>query len=715
MYILALLLAACIHALSLTSSEATLNASSEHATPCLLCLHYPLECRSVDKKPHVMVTVPSRLDGFGATVGQLTRITTFTFSLGWEFAGVEGLESGGRMAHQTSISSGVEMLFGDRRDLVAELHVPRTDQVPAGKTLVHLNITDSDELLSFAATITSRDGARRRLSAKGARSDRASRSVEVPRHSGDVPAADVYVVHFGKGSFGTKGSEALFTPQFFEWLRAGSRPGVCRSLRRRCVFSTPHARDNYCLNTNAAPVAHGVVPWLPKTDEVFRFDYAAAPAARAAFDAAACSALPPPLSATLLAQHATAPAHRALAGTLIPNSRGIFHRIGHLRNVSVLVDHTKTHAKPYDAPSPATAASTSRATSRATSKATSKANDKRSADRGQEAKRDSAAGGKAQKATAKEAAGKGAHGRPIGDGDGASGGKNKAPRGEDGAKSKRPEPAPALSPLPPRADPLYPYTHPPLDAPPVDLTAQHQRLRTAQRPLVVAVHLRLGDAIDIETRTLPFWWYRFVFGEIKRLYPGGLSEIHVFTSLLSSEPLYTADVLRELLQVPGQAADAPPVRVHCTVEAPKHATSKPSPEASAAADAAEELTDAVLSDFAHFVAADVLVPAKSSFSRSAAIFNPHCVLYTHATPATTLPPWIFVPGPPTPLCKLPHRNATATSALTRDTIVAAALKVPAAASSGQTLFASHLLPLKRLLRAQLPLCIDQRVLFASPP
>lgn len=112
MYILALLLAAWTHALSLTSSEATLNTSSDHATPCLLCLHYPLECRSVDKKPHVMVTVPSRLDGFGATVGQLTRITTLTFSLGWEFAGVEGLESGGRMAHQTSISS------GDRKSVV---------------------------------------------------------------------------------------------------------------------------------------------------------------------------------------------------------------------------------------------------------------------------------------------------------------------------------------------------------------------------------------------------------------------------------------------------------------------------------------------------------------------------------------------------------------------------------------------------------------------
>lgn len=701
MNILVLLLA-WILALPLTTSEATRNVSSDQATPCLLCLHYPLECRFVDKKPHVMVTVPSRLDGFGATVGQLTRITTLTFSLGWEFAGVEGLESGGRMAHQTSISSGVGMLFGDHRDFVAELHVPRTDQVPAGKTLVHLNISDSDDLLSFAATMMSRGGVRR-LSTKGARSDRASRSGDVPSGSGDVPAADIYVVHFGKGSFGTKGSESLFTPQYFEWLRAGSRPGVCRTLRRRYVFSTPHARDSYCVNATAAPVAHSVVPWLPKADEIFRYDYAARPATRPTFDAAACRALPAPLSTTLLAQQMTALSHRALAGTLIPNSRGIFHRIGNLRNVSVLVDHTKTHAKPYDGPPPAAAAAPK-------SRATSKASNKRSADGGHEAKRDTAAGGAAKKAAAvarpaKDAAGKGA-----------GGGKNKAPHGKDGAKVKRPEPVLTLpSPLPqaPLADPLYPYTHPSPDAPPVDLTAQHQRLRAAQRPLVVAVHLRLGDAIDIETRTLPFWWYRFVFGEIKRLYPGRLSEIHVFTSLLSSEALYTADVLRELLQIPGQAADDPPVRVHCTVEAPKHATSKSSPEA--AVDAAEELTDAVLNDFAHFVAADVLLPAKSSFSRSAAIFNPHCVLYTHTLPATTLPPWIFVPGPPTPLCKLPHRNSTAATALTRDTIVAAALKVPVAAHGGQTLFASHLLPLKRLLRVHLPLCVDQRVLSAAAP
>jgi hypothetical protein len=112
-----------------------------------------------------------------------------------------------------------------------------------------------------------------------------------------------------------------------------------------------------------------------------------------------------------------------------------------------------------------------------------------------------------------------------------------------------------------------------------------KKLFFAEGRTSVAMHIRRGDAVHDGCRVTSDAWYLAVANVIKRHVPN--ADIHIFTEGKNSLSKHGFSVHGE----PG----------------------------------AESMLDAT----AHFVAADILVTARSSFSNVPAMFNPNCIIFQH--------------------------------------------------------------------------------------
>lgn len=138
----------------------------------------------------------------------------------------------------------------------------------------------------------------------------------------------------------------------------------------------------------------------------------------------------------------------------------------------------------------------------------------------------------------------------------------------------------------------------------------HQRMR-------VVAHLRRGDVSPTdEWRGTSDDFVIEVMKYIQRLYPQ--CELHALTSVVASRTTFDRARLKHLYTVNG---------IHL------HISEENSPTATADA----------ISALYHFITADVLIPAKSSFSQSAALFNSNCVVYAPMW-HKPLDNWIILPS-----------------------------------------------------------------------
>lgn len=150
-----------------------------------------------------------------------------------------------------------------------------------------------------------------------------------------------------------------------------------------------------------------------------------------------------------------------------------------------------------------------------------------------------------------------------------------------------------------------------------EILRHSDRKKEVGYPLIVAAHLRLGDAFADTYRYPAFQLYRQVFELLLRLRP--TAEFHVFTSVEPRFPFNETFVLQYFSGIN--------VTVHIDDEATLSATS--------------DVTRAI----AHMALADVLVTARSSFSYLAGLLNNNCVLYQpfYSHYYHPLPGWLELP------------------------------------------------------------------------
>jgi hypothetical protein len=126
-----------------------------------------------------------------------------------------------------------------------------------------------------------------------------------------------------------------------------------------------------------------------------------------------------------------------------------------------------------------------------------------------------------------------------------------------------------------------------------------------RKATIIAMHLRLGDAVYTEARQIPLSWSAQILFELQTLLTAKTInfQIHLFSSLLSKNITFERHLLDSFSSIEN-------LNVHVDYE-----------------QYAQDNTRQVLTTWTHLIAADVFIMAKSSFSYVPAIYNEHCVLY----------------------------------------------------------------------------------------
>jgi hypothetical protein len=123
----------------------------------------------------------------------------------------------------------------------------------------------------------------------------------------------------------------------------------------------------------------------------------------------------------------------------------------------------------------------------------------------------------------------------------------------------------------------------------------------------IAIHLRRGDIrIGDKYRWVSLQFYEPVINQILLLYPN--AAIHLFSSVLKHKQYQ--NLMKELKYINFTTYN------HISYEGGKNGKNE------------IESTQDVITTLSHFITADILITGKSSFSLSAALLNPNCIIYT---------------------------------------------------------------------------------------